>query len=187
MTKKKDPPTTETSQTPSKKETSPARKRVSFSISSDPNTVEGRIVNHLRDNKMVNMRESVVRALKAYYLPWAYEDDVSKEEAQVLARGAIDELEFRIFQIRRHFLSGEAYGPKLSESLGGSASVSTSIETNNTAATENGHGSNNTAELSHETGLKKVTSPKASLDTHPASISDILDQDDIDPDVLDDF
>ncbi|NEQ55011.1 MAG: hypothetical protein F6K11_33630, partial [Leptolyngbya sp. SIO3F4] len=76
-------------------------------------------MNHLRDNKMVNMRESVIRALKAYYLPWAYEDDVSKEEAQVLARNAIDELEFRIFQIRRHFLAGEAYGPKLSEAFGG--------------------------------------------------------------------
>ncbi|MEM6255936.1 MAG: hypothetical protein AAF821_23745 [Cyanobacteria bacterium P01_D01_bin.156] len=163
-TSKKDPP----------KDSSPARKRVSFSISSDPDTVEGRIVEHLRNNKMVNMRESVVRALKAYYLPWAYEDDVSKEEAQVLARGAIDELEFRIFQIRRHFLSGEAYGPKLSESLGGNT-PSTGKETN-------GHGP-----LSADTVIKKVTPPPRTIDANPASIADILDDEDIDPDVLDDF
>ena len=160
-----------------KEETPPARKRVSFSISSDPDTVEGRIVNHLRDNKLVNMRESVIRALKAYYLPWAYEDEVSKQEAQVLARNAIDELEFRIFQIRRHFLAGEAYGPKLSESLGGGE---TSVA--NSGAT-NGH-----SPLTQDVILKKVASPKYDpVDTNPASLSDILDDGDIDPDVLDDF
>ncbi|MBT9317966.1 hypothetical protein [Leptothoe spongobia] len=165
-----------------KKETSPTRKRVSFSISSDPDTVEGRIVNHLRDNKMVNMRESVIRALKAYYLPWAYEDEVSKEDAQVLARNAIDELEFRIFQIRRHFLAGEAYGPKLSESLGGSA-----IATNNNHAS-NGHSANGNSPISHEAVLEKITPPRPnSIDANPASISDILEDEDIDPDVLDDF
>ncbi|MBX2863696.1 MAG: hypothetical protein KTR27_09075 [Leptolyngbyaceae cyanobacterium MAG.088] len=159
------------------------RKRVSFSISSDPDTVEGRIVNHLRDNKMVNMRESVIRALKAYYLPWAYEDDVSKEEAQVLARNAIDELEFRIFQIRRHFLAGEAYGPKLSESLGGGASPS-----------NNGYGSNGQTINSNSTNghsattreFEKITPPR-SVDPNPTSLSDMLEDEDIDPDVLDDF
>lgn len=159
------------------------RKRVSFSISSDPDTVEGRIVNHLRDNKMVNMRESVIRALKAYYLPWAYEDDVTKEEAQVLARNAIDELEFRIFQIRRHFLAGEAYGPKLSESLGGSPGVAT-----NNGHSSNGHSANGNSSISHEMVLEQLTPPKANpIDTNPASISDILEDEDIDPDVLDDF
>lgn len=155
------------------KDSSPARKRVSFSISSDPDTVEGRIVDYLRNNKMVNMRESVVRALKAYYLPWAYEDGVSKEEAQMLARGAIDELEFRIFQIRRHFLAGEAYGPKLSESLG------TSVANGGVA---NGHSS-----LSAETVIEKVTPPTRTVDSNPASLTDILEDDNIDPDVLDDF
>ncbi|MEA5463386.1 hypothetical protein [Leptothoe sp. PORK10 BA2] len=165
-------------------------KRVSFSISSDPETIEGRIVNHLRDNKMVNMRESVIRALKAYYLPWAYEDQVSKEEAQVLARNAIDELEFRIFQIRRHFLAGEAYGPKLSESLGGSPAP---LAGHGPGA--NGYGAQGTAPMSPEAIVDKITPPKPSSadaaattqDTNPASISDILEDGDIDPDVLDDF
>ncbi len=163
----------------SKKDTPPARKRVSFSISSDPDTVEGRIVNHLRDNKMVNMRESVVRALKAYYLPWAYEDDVSREEAQVLARNAIDELEFRIFQIRRHFLAGEAYGPKLSESLGGNGATN--------GHSSNGH--NGHSAITHEAVLEKITPPTRAnpTDSNPASLSDILEDEDIDPDVLDDF
>lgn len=166
-----------------KKETPSARKRISFSISSDPDTIEGRIVNHLRDNKMVNMRESVIRALKAYYLPWAYEDEVSKEEAQVLARNAIDELEFRIFQIRRHFLAGEAYGPKLSESLGGSPAPVAS-----NGHSSNGHVSNGNSPISHEAVLEKITPPRPSTtDTNPASISDILEDEDIDPDVLDDF
>ncbi|MEM1241165.1 MAG: hypothetical protein AAGI45_15095 [Cyanobacteria bacterium P01_H01_bin.26] len=160
-----------------KKETPSARKRISFSISSDPDTVEGRIVDHLRDNKMVNLRESVIRALKAYYLPWAYEDDVSKEETQVLARNAIDELEFRIFQIRRHFLAGEAYGPKLSESLGGGP-----------APAANNGSSNGHAALSQDAIINKITPPRISpTDTNPASISDILEDENIDPDVLDDF
>ena len=144
-----------------KEETLPARKRVSFSISSDPDTVEGRIVNHLRDNKLVNMRESVIRALKAYYLPWAYEDEVSKQEAQVLARNAIDELEFRIFQIRRHFLAGEAYGPKLSESLGGGETSAAN------SGSTNGH-----SPLTQDVLLKKVASPKYDqVDKTPAYIS----------------
>ncbi|MEM7794079.1 MAG: hypothetical protein AAF579_06440 [Cyanobacteria bacterium P01_C01_bin.118] len=167
----------------SKPATPPARKRVSFSISSDPDTIEGRIVNHLRDNKMVNMREAVIRALKAYYLPWAYEDEVSKEEAQVLARNAIDELEFRIFQIRRHFLAGEAYGPKLSESLGGSpAPIS-----NGNGANGNGHSSN--GNTSHEMVLEKLTPPpkRNPIEPNPTSLTDMLEDEDIDPDVLDDF
>lgn len=159
-----------------KNETSPARKRVSFSISSDPDTVEGHIVNHLRDNKMVNMRESVIRALKAYYLPWAYEDEVTNEEAQILARNAIDELEFRIFQIRRHFLAGEAYGPKLSESLGSGGA----------SAVNNGSLSHGSLALSQDAVLQKIT-PLKPIEPNPASISDILEAKDIDPDVLDDF
>ncbi|MFG6096444.1 hypothetical protein D0962_06500 [Leptolyngbyaceae cyanobacterium CCMR0082] len=161
-----------------KNENPPSRKRVSFSISSDPDTVEGRIVNHLRDNKMVNMRESVIRALKAYYLPWAYEDEVSKEEAQVLARNAIDELEFRIFQIRRHFLAGEAYGPKLSEALGGSPPPVAS----------NGSSSNGNGSLAPNSIIEKITPPKPKPgDANPSSLTDILEDEDIDPDVLDDF
>ncbi len=170
-----------------KKEVPAARKRVSFSISSDPDTVEGRIVNHLRDNKMVNMRESVIRALKAYYLPWAYEDDVSKEEAQVLARNAIDELEFRIFQIRRHFLAGESYGPKLSESLGGGAGAPASNNGHSSNGhSSNGHSANGHAAPSHEAGFEKIARPKP-VDTNPTSLSDMLEDEDIDPDVLDDF
>lgn len=164
----------------SKKETPATRKRVSFSISSDPDTVEGRIVNHLRDNKMVNMRESVIRALKAYYLPWAYEDEVSKDEAQVLARNAIDELEFRIFQIRRHFLAGEAYGPKLSESLGGGSTTTNNGHTSNGNLT-NGHGTNG-----HSALFEQLTPPKT-VEPNPTSLTDMLEDDDIDPDVLDDF
>ncbi|MEM9486497.1 MAG: hypothetical protein AAGA83_22710 [Cyanobacteria bacterium P01_F01_bin.116] len=179
MVKKKTTP----KRTP-KKEIPPTRKRVSFSISSDPDTVEGRIVHHLRDNKMVNMRESVIRALKAYYLPWAYEDDVSREEAQVLARNAIDELEFRIFQIRRHFLAGEAYGPKLSESLGGNGTAALS----NNGHSSNGHSSNGHSAITHEAVLEKITPARPKpIDTNPASLSDILEDENIDPDVLDDF
>ncbi|MEL7509827.1 MAG: hypothetical protein AAFN42_21050 [Cyanobacteria bacterium J06554_1] len=154
----------------------PGRKRISFSISSDPDTVEGRVIDHLRNNKMVNMRESVIRALKAYYLPWAYEDDVSKEEAQVLARNAIDELEFRIFQIRRHFLAGEAYGPRLSESLAGSSPV----------AHNGGAPPVPKAGQPDQAGSPPPTRANP-LETSPASIPEMLDDADIDPDVLDDF
>ena len=153
---------------------SPGRKRISFSISSDPDTVEGRVIDHLRNIKMVNMRESVIRALKAYYLPWAYEKDVSKEAAQVLARNAIDELEFRIFQIRRHFLAGEAYGPRLSESLAGS-----------NPAVHNG-GTPPGPDAVGQPGPKTTTRTNP-LEASPASIPELQEDADIDPDVLDDF
>ena len=157
---------------------SPGRKRISFSISSDPDTVEGRVIDHLRNNKMVNMRESVIRALKAYYLPWAYEEDVSKEEAQVLARNAIDELEFRIFQIRRHFLAGEAYGPRLSESLAGS---NPAVHNGGTPPVPDAVGQPG------QPGPKTTTTRTNPLEASPASIPELLDDADIDPDVLDDF
>ena len=150
-----------------------ARKRVSFSISSDPDTVEGRLVDYLRNSKMLNLREAVIRALKAYYLPWVYEDEVSKEEVKVLARNTIDELEFRIFQIRRHFLAGEPYGPKLGTALGVEEA---SVRSNGQAAP------------STETVLSQVGQAQAdATQLQPVSLPQMLDDADIDPDVLDDF
>ncbi len=151
-----------------------AKKRVSFSVSADPDTVEGSLLSYLRQNKMLQLREAVMRAIKAYYLPWAFEDAVSKEETQVLARNAIDELEFRIFQIRRHFLAGEAYGPRLSESLGDGPPPP--------AAAGSG-----TAPEPTSSKKKALDVPNNPLATPPASIPTILEDADIDPGVLDDF
>lgn len=160
-----------------------ARKRVSFSISSDPDTVEGRVVDYLRNhNKMFNFREAIVRALKAYYLPWAYEDEVTKEESQVLARHAIDELEFRIFQIRRHFLAGEPYGSKLSTALDLGQSSSPAQQNGQAAA------SGETAETveTAETAETVLSNPDAA-EVNPMSVPQMLEDVEIDPDVLDDF
>lgn len=150
-----------------------AKKRVSFGISSDPDTVEGRLLDYLRNNKMLNLRDSVIRALKAYYLPWAYEKQVSPEEAKVLARTAIDELEFRIFQIRRHFLAGEPYGPKLGEMLHPSHGARNEVAM---PSTRNGSAVKNSAQPSPATALPD-----------PTSVPEMLERTDIDPDLLDDF
>ncbi|NEQ52399.1 MAG: hypothetical protein F6K11_20030 [Leptolyngbya sp. SIO3F4] len=80
-------------------------------------------------------------------------------------------------------MAGEAYGPKLSEAFGGG---SPAVASNGHSS--NGHSANGNSPISHEAVLEKITPPRTSpIDTNPASISDILEDEDIDPDVLDDF
>ena len=159
------------------------RKRISFSISSNPDTLEGQLIDYLRScNKMLNLREATVRALKAYYLPWVYEDELPKEEVQVLARNAIDELEFRIFQIRRHFLAGEPYSPP------------SSLPPD--PAGEPGGGAEKLRRASDKANGRRFSPAEDSLHSaalvEPAIAADRLVPDmlecvDIDPDLLDDF
>jgi len=49
----------------------------------------------------------MLRALKAFYLPWALEGEIGDADLQSLAQSAIEELQFRIFQIRQRYLVDE--------------------------------------------------------------------------------
>lgn len=140
-----------------------SRKRISIRFEAEAHTVEGRLLTYLKDHKLLNYRDAIIRATKAYYMPWVYEGELSEEELRSLAQGAIEEMEFRIFQIRKHFL-GEG-----SEALD-HAAVPTS------PAPE---------------AIAPPPAPARPEPTPPPvkslSVKDVIEQVDVDPSVLDDF
>ena len=53
-------------------------------------------------------RQALLRALKAFYLPWTLEEaQLNESERQAMAKTAIQELQYRIFQIQQRFLPEE--------------------------------------------------------------------------------
>ncbi len=145
-----------------------ARERVSFRFEAEAHTVEGQLLAYLRNHKLINHREALLRALKAYYLPWVYEDEMSEDEVRSLAESAIEDLEFRIFQIRKHFF--------------GDAAPATSAATTSAPETAQSNGQE----------PQKVSPTTSSTDTESASsaaklsVQDVINSN-VDPAVLDDF
>ncbi|MGB0560308.1 MAG: hypothetical protein ACPGVO_00695 [Spirulinaceae cyanobacterium] len=84
-----------------------------MSLRAGVDTEEARLLNYLRDDPMINRREAVFRALMAYYLPWVHEDEFTDVQLQALAQSAVEDLEFRIYQIRKRFLANQAGTPQL--------------------------------------------------------------------------
>lgn len=140
-----------------------SRKRISIRFEAEAHTVEGRLLTYLKDHKLLNYRDAIIRATKAYYMPWVYEGELSEEELRSLAQGAIEEMEFRIFQIRKHFL-GEG-----SEALE-HATVPTSPAPEAIAPPP------------APARPEPTSAPVKSL-----SVKDVIEQVDVDPSVLDDF
>lgn len=139
-----------------------ARKRISIRFEAEAHTVEGRLLDYLKEHKLLNYRDAIVRATKAYYVPWVYEGELSEEELRSLAQGAIEELEFRIFQIRKHFL-GEGSEPLDMRTLPSPAERSSTR-----------------SDISRET-------PADPAPVRPLSLKDVIDHTNVDPSVLDDF
>ncbi|TVQ18985.1 MAG: hypothetical protein EA367_12925 [Leptolyngbya sp. DLM2.Bin15] len=144
-----------------------ARKRISIRFEAEAHTVEGRLLDYLKEHKLLNYRDAIVRATKAYYVPWVYEGELSEEELRSLAQGAIEELEFRIFQIRKHFL-GEGSEPVDIHAL------SPTADRNSTRT-----------EVSRETPTADHAT--SSTPVRPLSLKDVIDHTNVDPSVLDDF
>jgi hypothetical protein len=143
-----------------------ARKRISIRFEAEAHTVEGRLLSYLKDHKLLNYRDAIIRATKAYYMPWVYEGELSEEELRSLAQGAIEEMEFRIFQMRKHFL-GEG------ESLDHAAIPTAAAEPPTAPPRPAPAASNHTA---------TPATPTQSL-----SVKDVIDNTNVDPSVLDDF
>ena len=139
-----------------------ARKRISIRFEAEAHTVEGRLLDYLKEHKLLNYRDAIVRATKAYYVPWVYEGELSEEELRSLAQGAIEELEFRIFQIRKHFL-GEGSEPLDMRTLPSPAERSSPR-----------------SDIARET-------PADHAPVKPLSLKDVIDHTNVDPSVLDDF
>lgn len=91
---------------------SPARntRRVALKIEAVADSTEAKLLNQVKQNPITPSREVALRALKAFYLPWALEGELTDGELAAIAQSAIEELQFRIFQIRQRYLNSEANG-----------------------------------------------------------------------------
>lgn len=87
-------------------------RRVSLRLEATPDSIEAKLLNHIKEDPIAPSRAVMLRALKAFYLPWAMEGNMSEAEIRNLAHSAIEELQFRIFQIRQRYLNEEAPGYK---------------------------------------------------------------------------
>jgi hypothetical protein len=134
------------------------RRRISIRFEAEAHTVDGQLLDYLKEHRLLNVRDAIIRAAKAYYLPWVYEGDLPPEELRSLAQGAIEELEFRIFQIRKHFLET---GQPLPEHR-----PLTPVDT---------------------TPVPPPPPPDPTTPLRSLSLQDVIDHSRVDPSVLDDF
>ncbi|MGK7890964.1 MAG: hypothetical protein AB4042_16660 [Leptolyngbyaceae cyanobacterium] len=86
------------------------RERVSVRLEAEVNSIEGHLLKYLKADPIIPPRESALRALKAFYMPWALEGEVDEAQLQRLASTAVEELQFRIFQIQQRYGAGASPG-----------------------------------------------------------------------------
>ena len=84
------------------------RERVSVRLEAEVNSVEGSLLKYLKADPIIPPREAALRALKAFYMPWALEGQVDDAQLQRLATTAVEELQFRIFQIQQRYGTGSS-------------------------------------------------------------------------------
>jgi hypothetical protein len=82
-------------------------RRVTLKIEAAANSPDAYVLDHVKQDPITPSREVALRALKAFYLPWALEGEVAEGEVPAIAQRAIEELQFRIFQIRQRYLNPE--------------------------------------------------------------------------------
>lgn len=82
-----------------------SRQRIILRLDVDANTEDGQLLNYLKSDAALSLRESVMRALRAFYLPWALESERHPEALQPLAKTVLEELQLRSFQIQARFLA----------------------------------------------------------------------------------
>jgi hypothetical protein len=82
-----------------------SRQRIILRLDVEANTDDGRLLNYLKSEAAVSQREAVLRALRAFYLPWALESERHPEALQPLAKTVLEELQLRSFQIQARFLA----------------------------------------------------------------------------------
>ena len=80
------------------------RERVILRLDGEEPSVEGKLLSYLKDDPALSPRAAVMRALKAFYLPWVLEEKQSEEELRAIAKTTIEELQYRAFQIEQRFL-----------------------------------------------------------------------------------
>lgn len=156
-----------------------AKKRnVYLSLRAAEDSEEARLLTYLRDDPMINRREAIFRALMAYYLPWVHEDELTEVQVQALAQSAVEDLEFRIYQIRKRYLANQPGTPQLT-----AAPQPTIAPTLPPAETPTNLPQNQLAGNNNSGILQPMPPPSAVV----ASVQEMLKETEIDPSVLDDF
>lgn len=84
------------------------RERVSVRLEAEINSMEAMLLKYLKEDPIIPPRESALRALKAFYMPWALEGQVDDAQLQRLATTAVEELQFRIFQLQQRYGTGSS-------------------------------------------------------------------------------
>lgn len=82
-----------------------ARQRVTLRLDVEVDSVEGRLFAYLKGEPAVSLRESVLRALKVFYLPWALEPDLGPSELQSLAQTLLEDMQLRSLQLQSRFFA----------------------------------------------------------------------------------
>ena len=73
----------------------------------EADSIEGKLFHYVNNDPSLMPRQALLRALKAFYLPWTLEAQLNESEQQAIAKTAIQELQYRIFQIQQRFLPEE--------------------------------------------------------------------------------
>lgn len=82
------------------------RERVSVRLEAEISSMEAMLLRYLKDDPIIPPRESAFRALRAFYMPWALEGQVDDAQLQRIAATAVEELQFRIFQLQQRYGMG---------------------------------------------------------------------------------
>jgi len=101
---------TSTSRNPKNSKSTKNTRRVSLRVEAAPDSVDAKLLNYIKEDPIAPSREVMLRALKAFYLPWALEGEMDEAGLKSLAQSAIEEMQFRIFQIRQRYMVDESPG-----------------------------------------------------------------------------
>lgn len=89
------------------------RQRVILRLDVEVDSDAGRLFTYLKTNPAISLRESVLRALNVFYLPWALEPDLSQSELQALAQTLLEDMQLRSLQLQNRFLAISGASPVL--------------------------------------------------------------------------
>jgi hypothetical protein len=77
--------------------------RVWLRLTASQNSLEGKLLEYLQSEPMGEVRTAILRALKAYYLPEAFESKLEPTQFQRMVEAAIVDLQYRAFQLHLRF------------------------------------------------------------------------------------
>jgi hypothetical protein len=77
--------------------------RIWVRLTASQNSPEGQLLEYLQTAPMGDLRTSVLRALKAYYLPEAFEGKLEPAPFRRMVEAAISDLQYRVFQLQLRF------------------------------------------------------------------------------------